>query len=251
MLFSCVCVCIFLLSLLARPFKNPDQISVKKYAAGTLAITKLRIIRVWQPLVLSLFPSQEGVACLIKHRIQEGVSLAKRACRLSSYYNCVNDRAIRGYASAVFAAAKRFAGNQDGAKEHLTDALEVRFHLIYLYWTPSSWHKWWILNNHSAKWRWIVVARQTLITDNKLNNCFSTQQTSDWPAPNSHLISDHSRQNNLEGNPGHCWKMNSEHHPEFECAWKTLMTTGLVYTIKRLSYWWPFKRVARSNELWF
>jgi len=39
----------------------------------------------------------------------------------------VNDRAIRGYASAVYAAADRFAGDQDGAKEHIIEALEVRF----------------------------------------------------------------------------------------------------------------------------
>ena len=69
---------------------------------------------------------KEGVACLIQHRLEEGVSLARRACRLSSHFSCVNDRAIRGYASAVYAAAERFAGNQDGAKEHLVDALEVK-----------------------------------------------------------------------------------------------------------------------------
>ncbi|CAH3037009.1 unnamed protein product [Porites lobata] len=68
---------------------------------------------------------EEGVACLIQHRLEEGVSLARRACRLSSHFSCVNDRAIRGYASAVYAAAERFAGNQDGAKEHLVDALEI------------------------------------------------------------------------------------------------------------------------------
>ncbi|KAJ7372763.1 hypothetical protein OS493_018041 [Desmophyllum pertusum] len=68
---------------------------------------------------------EEGVACLIQHRLEEGVNLAKRACRLSSRYSCVNDRAIRGYASAVYAAADRFAGDQDGAKEHLADALEI------------------------------------------------------------------------------------------------------------------------------
>ena len=79
----------------------------------------------------SLFLSQEGVACLIKHRITEGVNLARRACRLSSYYSCVNDRAIRGYASAVYAAAERFVGNQDGARQHLTDALEVRLQFTY------------------------------------------------------------------------------------------------------------------------
>jgi len=73
---------------------------------------------------------EEGVASLIKHRIEEGINLARRACRLSSYYSCVNDRAIRGYASAVYAAAERFGGNQDGAKEQLTDALEVRFPVI-------------------------------------------------------------------------------------------------------------------------
>lgn len=73
----------------------------------------------------TFFP-QEGVACLIQHRLEEGVNLAKKACRLSSRYSCVNDRAIRGYASAVYAAADRFAGDQDGAKEHLADALEVR-----------------------------------------------------------------------------------------------------------------------------
>jgi len=39
----------------------------------------------------------------------------------------VNDRAIRGYASAVYAAVDRFAGNQDGAEEHIVEALEVRF----------------------------------------------------------------------------------------------------------------------------
>ena len=38
----------------------------------------------------------------------------------------MNDRTIRGYASAVYAAAERFAGNQDGAKQYLQDALEVR-----------------------------------------------------------------------------------------------------------------------------
>ena len=70
---------------------------------------------------------QEGVACLIQHRLEEAVNLAKRACRLSSYYSCMNDRAIRGYAFAVYAAADRFAGNQDGAKEHIVKALEVRF----------------------------------------------------------------------------------------------------------------------------
>lgn len=37
----------------------------------------------------------------------------------------MNDRTIRGYASAVYAAAERFGGNQDGAKQHLQDALEV------------------------------------------------------------------------------------------------------------------------------
>lgn len=65
------------------------------------------------------------MACLIRHSLKEGVNLAKKACRLSSFHNCVNDRTIRGYASAVYAAAERFGGNQDGAKQHLQDALEV------------------------------------------------------------------------------------------------------------------------------
>jgi len=68
---------------------------------------------------------EEGVACLIQHRLEEAVNLANRACRLSSYYSCVNDRVIRGYASAVYAAADRFAGNQDGAEEHIVEALEI------------------------------------------------------------------------------------------------------------------------------
>lgn len=44
---------------------------------------------------------------------------------MSSFHNCVNDRTIRGYASAVYAAAERFSGNQDGAKKYLQDALEI------------------------------------------------------------------------------------------------------------------------------
>ena len=66
------------------------------------------------------------MACLIRNRLEEGVNLARKSCRLSSFHNCVNDRTIRGYALAVYAAAERFAGNQDGAKQYLQDALEVR-----------------------------------------------------------------------------------------------------------------------------
>ena len=44
----------------------------------------------------------------------------------------MNDRAIRGYASAVYAAVDRFAGNQDGAEEHIVEALEVRFNCMNL-----------------------------------------------------------------------------------------------------------------------
>ncbi|XP_022780329.1 uncharacterized protein LOC111321654 isoform X2 [Stylophora pistillata] len=78
----------------------------------------------YQDLVAMVL-NEEGVACLIRHRLKEGVNLAKKACPLSSFHNCVNDRTIRGYASAVYAAAERFGGNQDGAKQHLQDALEI------------------------------------------------------------------------------------------------------------------------------
>ena len=46
---------------------------------------------------------------------------------MSSFYNCVNDRIIKGYASAQYAAAERLAGNLDGAREHLVNASEVSF----------------------------------------------------------------------------------------------------------------------------
>lgn len=78
----------------------------------------------YQDLVAMVL-NEEGVACLIRNRLEEGVNLARKACRLSSFHNCVNDRTIRGYASAVYAAAERFAGNQDGAKQYLQDALEI------------------------------------------------------------------------------------------------------------------------------